>query len=170
MTLYLDDAQIREVLRMEDLIPMMEKSLIEFSAGRVVQPVRTSFKVEPHDGYFFLMPAYGDGLGAKLVTLYYGNAERGLPAHFATIFLLDPETGEPLAVMDGTYITGIRTSASAVLSVKLLSRAESKIATILGAGVQGREHLKLLPMVRNLEKIFIGSLYFEDAQQLAASH
>jgi alanine dehydrogenase len=70
--------------------------------------------------------------------------------------------------MDGTYITGIRTAASAVLSARLLSRSGSRIATVIGAGVQGREHLRLLPLIRDFERINVCSLRFEDAQKLAA--
>jgi ornithine cyclodeaminase/alanine dehydrogenase-like protein (mu-crystallin family) len=70
--------------------------------------------------------------------------------------------------MDGTYITGIRTAASAVLSARMLSRKESRIATVIGAGVQGREHLRMLPLIRDLERINICSLRFDHAQKLAA--
>lgn len=70
--------------------------------------------------------------------------------------------------MDGTYITGIRTAASAVLSARLLSRSGSRIATVIGAGVQGREHVRLLPLIRDFERINVCSLRFEDAQKLAA--
>jgi ornithine cyclodeaminase/alanine dehydrogenase-like protein (mu-crystallin family) len=167
MPLYLDDAQVRDVLRMEDLIPVMEKALIDFSARRVVQPLRTSFEVKPHDGYFFLMPAYGDGLGAKIVTLYYGNAERGLPAHFATIFLLDPETGEPLAVMDGTYITEMRTAAVSAAATKPLAPAEAKVLAIIGCGVQARSHFEALSLIREFEEIRVSDRTPEVAQRFA---
>jgi alanine dehydrogenase len=86
----------------------------------------------------------------------------------ALINLFDPDTGATTCVMDGTYITGIRTAASAVLSARLLSRASCRIATVIGAGVQGREHLRLLPLVRTLDRINVCSLRFEDAEKLAA--
>src|SRR5437660_9992420 len=101
MTIYLDEAQVRQHLRMEDLIPAMEKALIDFSAGKSIQPVRTGIAVDPPGGFFFSMPALAEGLGIKLVTLYPSNAERGLPTHMATIFLVDRDTGAPLAGMDG---------------------------------------------------------------------
>jgi hypothetical protein len=87
--------------------------------------------------------------------------------------LFDPNTGATSCVMDGTYITGIRTAASAVVSARMLSRSESRIATVIGAGVQGREHVRLLPLIRNFERINVCSLPFEDAQSLwlgAKSH
>jgi ornithine cyclodeaminase/thiomorpholine-carboxylate dehydrogenase len=72
--------------------------------------------------------------------------------------------------MDGTHITGIRTAAAAVLSARALARPDARVATIVGAGVQAREHLKLLPLVRDFDEILIASLHFDDAQKLAAGH
>ena len=167
MTLYLDDRQVREVLRMQDLIPVMEKALIDFSAGKVVQPVRTSFEVEPYDGYFFLMPAYGEGLGVKIVTLYYNNVERGLPAHYATIFLLDPATGAPLAVMDGTLITEMRTAAVSAAATKLLAPVDARILAIIGSGVQARSHFKAMSLVRDFEEVRVCDRTPEIAQCFA---
>lgn len=167
MTLYLDDHQVRKVLRMQDLIPVMEKALIDFSAGKVVQPVRTSFEVEPHGGYFFLMPAYGEGLGVKIVTLYYSNVERGLPAHFATIFLLDPATGAPLAVMDGTLITEMRTAAVSAAATNLLSSPDARVLAILGSGVQARSHFEAMSLVRDFQEIRVWSRTSDNAQRFA---
>jgi len=70
--------------------------------------------------------------------------------------------------MDGTCIRGIRTAASAVLSARMLSRNKSRIATVTGAGIQGREPLRLLPLLRDLERVNMCSLRFEDAQKLVA--
>lgn len=81
-----------------------------------------------------------------------------------------PVTGAPLCVMDGTHITGIRTAAAAVLSVREIARPNSRVATIVGAGVQGREHLRLLPLVRRFDEILVSSLHFEDARKLAGLH
>jgi alanine dehydrogenase len=97
-----------------------------------------------------------------------GNLDLGLPNHLALINLFDPNTGTACCVMDGTYITAIRTAAAAVLSTRLLSRRGSQIATVIGAGVQGREHLRLLPLIRDFKRIDICSLRSEDAQKLAA--
>src|SRR5207249_10634934 len=98
--LYLDEDQVRKHLRMADLIPAMEKALIDFSTGKVTQPVRSVIKVDPPGGFLGLMPALTpNGLGLKAVTFYPSNTERGIPTHMATIFLVDPETGAPLAIM-----------------------------------------------------------------------
>ncbi len=79
---------------MADLIPAMEKALIDFSTGKVTQPVRSVIKVDPPGGFLGLMPALTpEGLGLKAVTFYPSNAERGIPTHMATIFLVDPRNG-----------------------------------------------------------------------------
>src|SRR5436190_24064198 len=110
--LFLNEEQVKKHLRMADLIPAMEKALIEFSTGKDTQPVRSVINVDPPGGFLGLMPALtSDGLGLKAVTFYPSNVERGIPTHMATIFLVDPQTGTPLAIMDGRLITEMRTAA-----------------------------------------------------------
>src|SRR5919198_6168787 len=129
--LFLNEEQVREHLRMEDLIPAMEKALIDFSAGRVTQPVRSVITVEPTGGFFGLMPARTpEGLGLKIVTFYTSNATLGIPTHMATIYLVDPETGTPLVVMDGRLITEMRTAAVSAAATKLLAPANAKVLAI----------------------------------------
>src|SRR5467141_3831487 len=166
--LFLDEAQVRRHLRMADLIPAMEKALIDFSAGKVTQPVRSVIKVDPPGGFLGLMPALTpDGLGLKAVTFYPSNAERGIPTHMATIFLVDPETGAPLAVMDGTLITEMRTAAVSAAATKLLASLDAKILAILGSGVQARSHVEALKLVRQFEEIRVWSPTKAHAEQFA---
>ena len=166
--LYLNEEQVRKHLRLEELIPAMEKALIEFSAGKVTQPVRSVITVDPPGGFFGMMPARTpDGLGIKLVTFYPRNAERGIPTHMATIFLVDPETGEPLAMMDGTFITEMRTAAVSAAATKLLSSPEAKILAILGSGVQARSHVEALRLVRQFEEVRVWSPTTAHAERFA---
>lgn len=167
MTFFLNEDQVREHLRMADLIPAMEKALIAFSAGKVVQPVRSGISVEPPGGFFFLMPALADGLGVKIVTFYPPNANRGMPTHMATIFLVRPETGEPLAVMDGRLITEMRTAAVSAAATKLLARPDAAVLAILGSGVQAHSHAEALRRVRDFEEIRVWSRTPEHAQRFA---
>ena len=158
MTLFLDEEQVRKHLQMQELIPAMEKALIDFSAGNVTQPVRSVITIEPPGGFFGMMPARTpDGLGIKLVTFYPKNAERGIPTHMATIFLVDPETGTPLAVMDGTLITEMRTAAVSAAATKLLASPDAKVLAILGSGVQARSHVEALRLVRQFEEVRVWS-------------
>ena len=145
---------------MADLIPAMEKALIDFSAGRVTQPVRSIISVDiaAATGFLGLMPALTpDGLGLKAVTFYPSNARRGIPTHMATIFLVDPETGTPLATMNGRLITEMRTAAVSAAATKLLASPDAKVLAILGSGVQARSHAEALQLVRNFQEIRVWS-------------
>jgi ornithine cyclodeaminase/alanine dehydrogenase-like protein (mu-crystallin family) len=166
--LFLNEEQVRERLSMAELISAMEKALIDFSAGRVNQPVRSVLSVDPHGGFLGLMPAFTpDGLGLKAVTFYPPNAQRGIPTHMATIFLVDPETGTPLAIMDGRLITEMRTAAVSAAATKLLASPDAKVLAILGSGVQARSHMEALKLVRRFEEIRVWSPTLAHAKEFA---
>jgi len=153
---------------MADLIPAMEKALIDFSSGKVTQPVRSVINVDPPGGFLGLMPALTpDGLGLKAVTFYPSNAGRGIPTHMATIFLCDPETGGPLAIMDGRLITEMRTAAVSAAATKLLAPRDATILAILGSGVQAHSHVEAMRLVRNFEEIRVWSPTKEHAERFA---
>jgi ornithine cyclodeaminase/alanine dehydrogenase-like protein (mu-crystallin family) len=166
--LFLNEDQVRLHLRMADLIPAMEKALIDFSARKVTQPVRSVIKVDPPGGFLGLMPALTpDGLGLKAVTFYPSNAERGIHTHMATIFLVDPETGTPLAVMDGRLITEMRTAAVSAAATKLLAGRDAKVLAILGTGVQARSHAEALRLVRRFAEVRVWSPTRKHAEEFA---
>jgi ornithine cyclodeaminase/alanine dehydrogenase-like protein (mu-crystallin family) len=166
--IFLNEEQVRKHLRMSDLIPAMEKALIDFSAGKVTQPLRSVITVNPPGGFFGMMPALTpEGLGLKIVTFYPKNVERGLPTHMATISLVDPETGAPLAVMDGRLITEMRTAAVSAAATKLLALPDAKILTILGSGVQAHSHAEALRLVRRFQEIRVWSPTREHAERFA---
>lgn len=166
--LHLDEEQVRKHLRIEELIPAMEQALIDFSADKVTQPVRSVITVDPPGGFFGMMPALTvEGLGIKIVTFYATNAKRGIPTHMATIFLVDPETGTPLAVMDGTLITEMRTAAVSATAAKLLASPDAKVLAILGSGVQARSHVEALQLIRNFEEIRVWSRTPQHAERFA---
>src|SRR5207249_6330044 len=147
--LFLNENQVREHLQMAELIPAMEKALIDFSTGKVTQPVRSVINVDvaAATGFLGLMPALTpDGLGLKAVTFYPSNVERGIPTHMATIFLVDPQTGTPLAIMDGRLITEMRTAAVSAAATKVLAFPAPKVLAILGSGVQARSHAEALQL------------------------
>src|SRR5438045_6747349 len=165
--LFLNEEQVRQHLGIADLIPAMEKALIAFFAGKVTQPVRSVIKVDPPGGFLGLMPALTpDGLGLKAVTFYPSNAERGIPTHMATIFLVDPQTGTPLAIMDGRLITEMRTAAVSAAATKLLAWPDAKILAILGSGVQGRSHVEALRLGRQFGEIRVWSPTREHANRV----
>jgi thiomorpholine-carboxylate dehydrogenase len=166
--IFLNEEQVRKQLRMADLIPAMEKALIDFSAGEVTQPVRSVIKIDPPGGFLGIMPALTpEGLGLKVVTFYPSNTDRGIPTHMATIFLVDPETGTPLAIMDGRLITEMRTAAVSAAATKLLALPDAKILAILGSGVQARSHVEALRLVRRFKEVRVWSPTKEHAKQFA---
>jgi len=153
---------------MEELIPAMEQALMDFSAGKVTQPVRSVITIEPPGGFFGLMPALTpEGLGLKIVTFYTSNAKLRIPTHMATIFLVDPQTGAPLVVMDGRLITEMRTAAVSAAATKLLVPADAKVLAILGSGVQARSHAQALQLVRRFEEVRVWSPTRSHAEQFA---
>jgi alanine dehydrogenase len=164
MPLLLTEAEVRELLSPKELIDAMERALAEFSAGHVTQPVRTALQAGSQRNYFGVMPAYIPGhapaaaaLGVKLVSAFDENTAHGLPTHLATIVLLNPETGGLEAVMDGRYITAVRTAAVSAVAVRRLAREGAKVLAILGSGVQARSHAELLPEVRRFREIRVWS-------------
>lgn len=153
---------------MADLIPAMEKALTDFSAGKVVQPVRQVIPVNPPGGFYGIMPALTpEGLGQKIVTFYPPNAAKGLHTHMALIVLNDPQTGAPLAIMDGRLITEMRTAAVSAAATKLLAPKEASVLAILGSGVQARSHFAALKLVRSFTEIRVWSQTKNNADAFA---
>jgi ornithine cyclodeaminase len=168
MPLLLSEHDVRIVLTMDDLIAAMEVALAQFSTGGVQQPLRTVLQVGAQPAFFGVMPAFTTdppALGTKLVTVFGSNAAAGLPTHLATMVLLDPGTGELLAVMDGRYITEARTAAVSAVSVKQLARDDAGVLAIVGSGVQARSHLEALARVRPLTDVRVWSPSRERREQ-----
>jgi alanine dehydrogenase len=165
----LSETEVEEYLDPRELLSGLEDGFRGLELGEVQSPPRPKLSVAGK-GFSLAMPAWRPGmqLTVKIVNVFDGNLQFDLPNHLALISLLDPNTGATSCVMDGTYITGVRTAAAAVLSARMLSRSESRIATVIGGGVQGRQHLRLLPLIRDFERINVCSLRFADAKKLAA--
>jgi alanine dehydrogenase len=169
--LVLSEAQVMDLLDPVELLAELEKSFGALARGEVQCPHRPEIAV-PGKGFSLAMAAWQPGMliCVKVVNVFEGNLALGLPNHLAIINLFDPDTGVVRCVMDATYITGARTAAAAVVSHKLLARPDARIATIVGAGVQAREHLRLLPLIREFDEIQVCSLIFEHAERLAQQH
>ncbi len=153
---FFSETEVRARLRMPDLIEAMQRALVEFSAGRVEQPVRSVLQYGAQRSYFGLMPSYIPALpalGAKLVTVCAGNTAFGLGTHQAIIVMLDPETGVPRAVLDGRFITEARTAAVSAVSARQLARKDARVLGILGSGVQAHSHVEALKLVRDFHEV-----------------
>lgn len=154
---------MRRLLDVDLLLDALERAFVELSAGRASVPPRVAAFV-PDRGLLGAMPGYVDGvLAAKLVTLFPGHD----PSHQALIAVFDAETGTPVAVLDGTHITTVRTGASSAVATRALARVEARVLAILGAGVQGRSHLDAVGRVRDFDEVRIASRDPAHAQALA---
>ena len=160
MPVLLSEQDVRIVLSMRDLIDAMESALARFSSREVTQPLRSVIEVGLQKAFVGVMPAFISepaALGTKVVSVFGSNAAVGLPTHLATIVLLDPMTGELLAIMDGRFITEARTAAVSAVATKHLARADASRLAIVGSGVQARSHLEAIAMVRPLHDIRVWS-------------
>ena len=168
--LMLNETEVQRLLDLDALLDALAEGFRALSSGLVDAPKRNGVSV-PNTGFLLAMPAYQQGreVTVKLVSVFHDNERLGIPSHQALICLFDPQTGTPLSFMDGTYITALRTAGAAALSTRLLARTDTRVLAIVGAGVQGRSHLQMLPRVRPFSEIRVASRHFAHAEQLAAT-
>jgi alanine dehydrogenase len=169
--LYLSRADIERLLDIDTMLDALGAALIAHSDGTASVPPRMAARV-PDLGLLAAMPGYipGVALEVKLVSVFPGNHQRGLPSHQALIALFDEHNGAPLALMDGTFITAIRTGGTAAVAARALAREDARVLAILGAGVQGGSHLATLPRVRDFKEIRVASRDRAKAEKLAAGN
>ena len=167
--LMLNQVEVQRLLDPDELLAALAEGFKAHTRGFVDAPRRSEISV-PNVGILLTMPAYQQDreITVKLVSVFHGNEQLGIPAHQALICLFDPQTGTPVAIMDGTYITALRTAGAAALSTRLLAREDAHVLAIIGAGVQGRSHLQMLPRVRTFSEIRVASRQVAHAEQLAA--
>jgi ornithine cyclodeaminase len=161
--LVLSRKEVEELLDLDALLDALAAAHAELSAGNASLVPRVGSRAGD-TGILGAMLAYApsSGLGCKLVTLFPENRDR--PTHQATIALFDPATGTPVALMDGTYITAMRTAAAAALATRLLARPDSRVLAILGTGVQSRSAQEMFPRAREFAEVRVaGRGEFEDA-------
>lgn len=165
----LSQDDVRSLLDPAAMLEVLAQGFADLSDGRVAAPGRDG--VHTPDGFVLAMPGWlpGSPIGVKLVAAFHGNPGRGLPGHQALICLFDPETGTPLAVMDGTHITALRTAGGAAVSARYLARPDAMSLAIIGGGVQAAAHLLLMPLVRDVIDIRVWSPSRESAERVAAT-
>ncbi len=177
---FFNESRIKAVLDWVPLMNTLERAMIDFSAGNVAQPVRQFVQVPGHDAIIAAMPAVGEAMAVKVVTLYHENAGTGIPTHQAVILLFDKENGSPLAVLDGRLITEMRTAAGSAAAARKLADTERAVVTIMGNGVQAHAHVKALAEVTDYKELRlwsrneargktlaerVGAAYFANAEQ-----
>lgn len=170
MMLILTKADIKKVFTMKDAIEADKEALRMYSAGKSVVPLRVNIDIPKEQGQSLFMPAYVEDIeatGIKIVSVYPKNIEKGKPSVPAQMVLLDGETGEVCAIMDGTYLTQLRTGAVQGAATDILARKDAKIAVLFGTGGQAGTQLEAMLNVRNLDEVRVFDINFERAQEFA---
>jgi len=173
--LVLNAEEVTRLLPMPECIKVMRDALAALARGEALVPLRTIMRVPGVGGFLGLMPGYiapasgQDGaLGMKAVSVFPGNAKRGIDTHQGAVLLFEADTGRLRALMDGAAITAIRTAAVSGVATDLLARPDAGELAILGAGVQARTHLEAIAAVRPLRKVRIWSRNAEHAAALSS--
>jgi ornithine cyclodeaminase len=169
--LILNRLQVEALLDVDALIDALASAMADLSAGRASVPDRVAALVPEHEGFLAAMPGFVPSakvLMSKLVSLFPHNAGTGLPTHQAVIVAFDPDTGQPVALLDGTAITAIRTGACSALSARLLARPDADVLAILGTGVQARSHARAMCRVMPIRQIRVAGRDYAKAAALAA--
>ena len=168
--LVLNSREIAELLPMSECIELMASALASLARGEVFQPLRTIVRPTGARGLLGLMPAYRSGeqgaFGLKAICVFPGNPSIGKDAHQGGVLLFSQETGEPLALMNASQITAIRTAAVSAVATRLLARPDAAQLGIIGAGVQARTHLLALAYVRSIKRARVSCRNVEHAEEL----
>jgi ornithine cyclodeaminase/alanine dehydrogenase-like protein (mu-crystallin family) len=154
----LSGEDVKKSLTMTQAIAAMKDAFVQLSSGRADVPPRVHLDLADRDATALFMPVYlpsTEMLGCKVVSVFRTNPSRGLPLIHALIMVLDGSTGRPVAVMDGEYLTALRTGAASGLATDLMARKDSRTAVIFGAGRQGRTQLEAVAAVRPIDRAYV---------------
>lgn len=159
-------SEIRKSINMGDAIRVTEQAFIAFSRREAIVPARHHIALGG-DNVTLVMPAYlqtAQELGMKVVSVFPANKEKGMPVVLAFITLIDGDTGQILALMEGTYLTALRTGAAGGIACRWLSREDSRVIAVIGAGVQGETQLAAARAVRSIGEAYIYDLNRQQAE------
>ncbi len=168
--LALSGEDVRALVPMDRAIQLMKEVFQELSAGRAFSPLRTPVDVPSESAVTLFMPAFvpsQQGLGLKIVSVFPNNRASGKPTIHALVALVSATTGEPLAVMDGTFLTALRTGAVSGAATDLLARPNSSVLTCIGAGTQGVTQAWAVATVRPIERIYVADINADSVHSFA---
>jgi ornithine cyclodeaminase/alanine dehydrogenase-like protein (mu-crystallin family) len=151
---------VRQALPMTEAIEAMKSGYAQLSVGKAQAPLRTHLPITQEDSTL-IMPFYapeGGALGLKVVSIFNSNLSRSLPLIHALVLIVDAETGQPQAIVEGSTLTAIRTGAASGAATDILARPDASIVAILGSGVQARRQLEAVCTVRHIQKVRVFSL------------
>jgi ornithine cyclodeaminase/alanine dehydrogenase-like protein (mu-crystallin family) len=152
---------IRNSLPMIEAIELMKQAFMQYSSGTAVVPLRTRIDVEKHRGISLMMPSLlveSDDLAVKIVSVFPENVHNELATIHAVVIVLDPQTGQPQAILEGSSLTAIRTGAASGAATDLLAREDAKTVAIFGTGVQARTQLEAVCCIRSIRQVWVFSL------------
>ncbi len=169
--LVISAGDLRRAVSMEAAMEAVADAFAQFSTGRAIVPLRTAIPLPPGDGVALLMPARladAGGFGIKALTLFPENPiMRGLPAISALVLLFDPANGLPLALLDGAYLTALRTGAASGVATRLLARSEARTLALFGAGAQALPQALAVCVARAIDRIVLVNRTRAHAERLA---
>lgn len=165
MMLALTAREIRSLVPMRDAIELMKSVFAANSRGETISPLRTPINVPDGSGVVLFMPAYvpssttaAAATGAKIVSVFGGNRELGIPTINAIVVMIDPTTGQALGLLEGATITALRTGAVSGAATDLLARPDSRVLAIIGAGAQGLTQAAAVCAIRDIEEIRVSDI------------
>ncbi len=168
--LLLNKDDIQKVFTMKDAIEADKEAYKMLSSGETETPLRNVFRAKKAEGDILFMPGFIDALdvaGLKVVSIFPNNVDKGLPTATGTVFLVSGETGEVVSIMDGTYITAVRTGAASGAAIDLLAKKDCKKACLIGTGGQGEAQLEAILTARDLEEVYVYSRKKEKREKFA---
>ena len=165
--LLLTKKNIQRIFTMQDAVEAVKQAFRIYSAGESVVPLRVNIGAPNYEGQTMFMPGYVeelDSMGVKIVSVFPQNIKKGLPSVPATMVLIDGTSGEVCCILDGTYLTQLRTGAAAGAATDLLARADAQIGALIGTGGQAITQLEAMLSVRELTEVRIFGLNWERTQ------
>lgn len=161
----LGSRDLKRLVPMRDAVELMKVVFAQYSKGETISPIRTPIELPDGSGVSLFMPAYVGpasdeqaALGAKIVSVFSGNSDRGLPTIHAIVVALDPATGAPIGMLEGASVTALRTGAVSGAATDLMARENSSVLTIIGAGAQGVTQAAAVCAVRDIREIRVVDL------------
>ncbi|MFP3946849.1 MAG: alanine dehydrogenase [Archaeoglobaceae archaeon] len=165
--LWINGQEVKSILLMKEVIENVERAFRYHGMGRVEMPSKIYLYFKKHNGDLRVMPTYIPDLeqaGVKIVNVHPDNKSKGFPTVMGTYVLNDPSTGAPLAVMNATYLTDMRTGAAGGIAAKYLARKDSKVLGLIGSGRQAMTQLLATSEVMDIERVLVSSRNFEHCQ------
>lgn len=170
---YLSSSDVNKIFKMANAVEVMRDAFVRLSAGEVLVPPRMHLDIPQYEGVELIKPVYIPAyhqVGIKVISIFKNNLEKNLPLSHAVMIIFNATTGQPLAVMDANVLTAIRTGAASGVATDLLSRRDSQIVAIFGAGLQGRTQLEAVCAVRAVRKVLVFDPNVDKAKEFIESN